>query len=143
MKELKFGETGWFRTRGGEVVFICRMALKDSPCVLAGSDANGTVDYWASDGRFMATGSHALDIVEHLPECTGFDWQPEPKYVPWTFETMPMGVKVKNDLSGIKMIAVPVSLSDAILIPSDRRVSYADLLNEYGQIDGSPCGVPQ
>jgi hypothetical protein len=82
------------------------------------------------------------DLVEHLPDCTGFDWKPEPKYVPWTFETMPVAVKVKSKSSSECHVVVPCDATDALCVQG-HGISYSDLLSSYSQIDGTPCGVPQ
>ena len=142
MKELKFGESGWFRTRGGEIVFACRVSNAGGYCV-RGSDRCGLFNGWSEFGKWRIGFDNELDLVERLPECAGFDWNPKPKYVPWTFETMPVAVKVKNRLSGLKTVAYPWNNAEAYCATPDYRVGYSYLLADYVQIDGSPCGVPQ
>jgi hypothetical protein len=65
---------------------------------------------------------------------------PKPVYVPWTFETVPLGVTVK-----------PKDCKDeAMMITSKRSLaagqmghhwSYANLLKDWEQLDGTPCGT--
>ena len=141
MKELKFGESGWFRTRGGEIVFACRVSNAGGYCV-RGSDRCGLFNGWSEFGKWRIGFDNELDLVERLPECTGFDWKPKPKYVPWTFETMPVAVKVKSKSSSECHVVVPCDATDALCVQG-HGISYSDLLSSYSQIDGTPCGVPQ
>ena len=82
--------------------------------------------------------SHTLGIqlVENVPEL-------KPVAEPWTFETMPVNVKVKSKYSFRKYIAWP--MSDGLLILQsnmpDCEISYQRLLSDYTQLDGSPCGT--
>jgi len=73
-----------------------------------------------------------------LPDYTDFDG-PKPVYVSWTFETMPDSVKVQlKSEKERKRVARPWTTRSASV--SGTLTYYAGLLEEYEQLDGSPCG---
>jgi len=73
----------WYRARGGEIVYcVGRLPrqLKDTVpyrwwCV----DNGAYILTYTPSGRFFADKVDRRDIIEHLPDCTGFDWVPPPK----------------------------------------------------------------
>jgi hypothetical protein len=72
----------WYRTRGGEIVYcVGRLPkqLKDitSFCWRFVDDGAYNLAY-TTNGRFADKEDHR-DIIEHLPDCTGFDWVPQPE----------------------------------------------------------------
>jgi len=76
-----------------------------------------------------------------LPDYVDFDGpaKPEPVYVPWTFETMPVGVKVRSKkVCDQKRVAFP--RTSRCVNWGGYEFSYEVLLNDYEQLDGSPCG---
>jgi hypothetical protein len=73
----------WYRTLGGEIVYcVGRLPkqLKDTvPCRWWCVDNGAYILTYTPSGRFFADKEDHRDIVEHLPECTGFKWVPPPK----------------------------------------------------------------
>jgi hypothetical protein len=42
-------------------------------------DRNGYYSFYHSNGLLLENEQDLGDLVEHLPDCTGFDWMPAPK----------------------------------------------------------------
>jgi len=65
---------------------------------------------------------------------------PKPVYVPWTFETCPVGcvVKRKDLLSFQWMITAKTDTSAG---QSGNYYLYDRLFHEFTQLDGTPCGT--
>lgn len=145
MIEIKAGQ--WWRRRDGEIVYVFGIIPTHVYAyvlpVLAVS-REGNLHRCTEVGKFVTTIAESpLDLIEHVPDCTGFDWVPEPpkpEHAPWTFETMPIGVRIRNKKSGCPYWIAPM---DTTLCRSmcSRSFTYAYLLSDYEQLDGTPCGV--
>lgn len=77
---LKVGESGWFKTRCGERALVFNTGVGVYPL----TGARGGIAYihecWTSGGfASMRIQPHSNDLVEHLPDCTGWDWKPKAK----------------------------------------------------------------
>jgi len=64
---------------------------------------------------------------------------PKPVYVPWTYETCPLGVHVEC-LDARKKGMITGAGDDGARIGAT-VYSYAMLLNDWQQLDGTPCGT--
>lgn len=64
---------------------------------------------------------------------------PKPKCIPWTYETCPVGSVVVNKTDDYKALVISAGLSSACFGVLD--ASYANLLDQYTQLDGTPCGT--
>ena len=76
-----------------------------------------------------------------LPDYIDFDGpkKPEPVYDPWTFETMPIGVKCRpKDKPECRRLALPATATSVDVSGTIR--SYDELFASYEQLDGGPCG---
>lgn len=71
----------WYRTRGGKIVYCIGVKphgiYAQYPALVCVSDGS-TVAHKIDGTYSTAINKHELDIVSHLPGCTGFDWV-EPK----------------------------------------------------------------
>ena len=64
----------------------------------------------------------------------------EAKAEPWTFETMPVAVKVRLACgAGGPKLAIPKNDDYAIFV-GEGSISYSTLFRDYEQLDGTPCG---
>jgi hypothetical protein len=77
----------WYRTRGGEIVYCVgikpvQTATQTVYDAVVVCREGYSYDY-ISDGLFINGESDDKDLIEHLPDCTGFDWEPpKPVVVP-------------------------------------------------------------
>jgi hypothetical protein len=69
----------WYRSRGGDICFV----VGKSAVFASGDDcwvveeSHGATETFTEDGFFLSVRSeHPRDLVEHLPGCDGFDWEP-------------------------------------------------------------------
>ena len=70
----------WYRTRGGRIRFTTVIDDSGPEAVrIQGIDEHGRACGWFIDGRWLRNHQSDNDLVEHLPDCTGFDWVPTPK----------------------------------------------------------------
>lgn len=63
----------------------------------------------------------------------------EPLAEPWTFETMPVAVKVRNKNTGELRLARPHDKTSAYV--GGVQYPYLRMMEKFVQLDGSPCGV--
>lgn len=78
--EIKLQAGQWYRRRDGEIVycFAKNPVNVTYPYHLCCED--GTFETVDEAGDFCdETDDDDEDIIEHLPDCTGFDWEPTPK----------------------------------------------------------------
>lgn len=76
----------WWRNRYGVIIYVAADVSDVINCTfpLLGIDRCGDESTYTQDGIFWYD-EHCLgDLIQHLPDCTGFDWVPEtfPQY--WT-----------------------------------------------------------
>jgi hypothetical protein len=64
---------------------------------------------------------------------------PLPKYVPWTFETCPVGSVVKWKHGTGKGVIVHCGESKAFFL--GHSYTYQEILEDFTQLDGTPCGT--
>ena len=64
-KPFEITETGFYRTRGGEVVFVFDIARNsDITYPISGCIINGTNECWKRQGEYLEMGLTAKDLVE-------------------------------------------------------------------------------
>ena len=82
-KEIKLEAGQWYRTRGGSIVYCGSKSAKYKNAFLCECNSS---PYVVRCNGLHIHGNCNWDLVEHLPDCTGFDWEPpkpEPKYRPF------------------------------------------------------------
>jgi len=141
MIEIKTGQ--WWRRRDGGIVKVFGIVpdhIRDFPVFTYSVES---VLVYKTNGKFLGRGDHDDDLIEHLPDCTDFGWvppPPKPKYEPWTFETMPIAVKViAKDGSCVRLVTPSDSVRAYMGIYGS--ITNVALLRDYEQLDGTPCGV--
>ena len=80
--EIKLQAGQWYRRRDGEIVFCLGFGpgKKMYPIVIALNEDCDCIEFYKEDGTFSNEFVvNNYDIIEHLPDCTGFDWVPTPK----------------------------------------------------------------
>lgn len=84
-KKPQVGE--WWRTRTSGIRYVavdtealCAHVDNFYPIITIGENSNHTAH--TKEGNFLVSGQHGCDLTEHLPDCTGWDWEPEifPQY---------------------------------------------------------------
>lgn len=77
---MKIYADRWYRNRAGNIVYCVGRNMHDETYPFAIQESSGDIHCYTADGRFYDQRKYAggLDIVEHLPDCTGFDWVPKP-----------------------------------------------------------------
>lgn len=78
-KEIKLEAGQWYRTRGRGIVYCVGrkpdQANQLYPWVIC-RDSGDNMSF-LDNGRYSETiANHSYDLIEHLPDCTGFDWEP-------------------------------------------------------------------
>lgn len=95
MNGIKLEAGQWYRTRGGSIVRCVAGGVR-----YAGSfvlEAFNSAYYVLCDGKHVC-GNANWDVVQHLPDCTGFDWEPQkPVVAPEGWEIVEEGVCKKGD----------------------------------------------
>jgi hypothetical protein len=82
-----------------------------------------------------------IDAYLDSLEASAPDATPAANYVPWTFETMPVAVKVRGKKTRCQTLAQPYS-NVCVWLPNVAfNVLYEDLLRDWEQLDGTPCGL--
>jgi hypothetical protein len=83
MSEIKLQAGQWYRPRGGEIRYCIGMSpIKDDnyPALVSSDEDCEDTEWHKADGSYSsAKFGSSNDIIEHLPDCTGFDWVPAPK----------------------------------------------------------------
>jgi hypothetical protein len=76
---MEIKANNWYRTRGGDIAYVAAIApFSHVNYPLYGWTAKETRS-WTLDGKWMRGELSQPDLVEHLPDCNGFDWVPTPK----------------------------------------------------------------
>jgi len=77
---VKLEAGNWYRTRGGEIVYCVAKHPIDVqyPFLVCfdGKDDRDDFESYTIDGIFSEIVPTNRDIIEHLPDCDGFDWVP-------------------------------------------------------------------
>ncbi len=81
MSEIKLENGQWYRNRGGGIGFCygeskANSSREDRWLI---EESDGVIDMFFLNGRYRSFTDTSRDIIEHLPDCTGFDWVPKPK----------------------------------------------------------------
>ncbi len=79
---IKLEAGQWYRSRGGEICFVVgrSAAFESGADFWVVEESHGANETFTEDGFFLSVRSeHHRDLIEHLPDCTGFDWVPAPK----------------------------------------------------------------
>lgn len=143
--EIKAGQ--WYWTRGGEIAYVAAILPFRSNYPVIGV-LHGDVQSWTLSGLCFEDDGSNDDLIEHLPDCTGFDWvppKPEPVYrafanaaefAPhadrWIVQSLNGGA---NRVHGYDNLGVWIG----VFTP---RTTYNELL-QYRFLDGKTCGVLQ
>lgn len=136
---LQPGQSGWFKCRDGVNAFLVRLP-KTKKAQGISMWRNGSYFGEVSlEGRCHSQNIHQEDVVVPLPECTGYDWKPNPKYVPWTLDTMPPHVLVKRISDGEPFAARPATRVAGLI--GYCAETYRTMFDNYKQLDGTPCGT--
>ena len=143
-KQPQAGE--YWRMRNGQIAKVVdvRTDIKDSPYVVIGW-RDSLCESWTIDGHVsISVQPGMLDLVEHLPDCTGF--VPELKYVPFAnaAEFMPHAnrwLRYKNNTRN-HFVRVDAFDDDSWFLSGvEDDHDYETMLDEYVFADdGTPCG---
>jgi len=117
----------WYETTNGVIVGPLEPHKKVKGCWSWGELV------WREDGS--STRSRHLDIRREVPNPE----PPKPTYIPWTYETCPIGVVVEKKGEKMKAMIHTVFANGATVHGSVKYFSV--LLDEWEQLDGTPCGV--
>lgn len=78
MSEIKLQAGQWYRDRQGEILYCISNGAprhkKSSMFVCEYRNRN--CDFFRENGWYTDPNEQIKDIIEHLPDCTGFDWVP-------------------------------------------------------------------
>lgn len=78
-KEIKLEGQQWYRDRDGEIYFCVGKCQTNRPdCYLVHDWAGNPYNVYPN-GRYIDAEERSNDLVEHLPDCDSFDWEPKPK----------------------------------------------------------------
>lgn len=75
----------WWRARGGDIRYVFGVNRFSDDWPIFATDEKSIVTSHDRDGREHDIFDTEVDLVEYLPDCTGFDWVPETRprwYVP-------------------------------------------------------------
>jgi hypothetical protein len=82
MSEIKLENGQWYRDASG-VILYCLGHYPNSDTFLCLDKDHFELLNYAEGGEFLSdyggNGNSRYYIIEHLPDCTGFDWVPAPK----------------------------------------------------------------
>ena len=65
--------------------------------------------------------------------------EPKPKYIPWTYETCPVGVAVKSK-TGSMVGIITLTCSYGAMI-GNHVWKWHEIFRDFTQLDGTPCGT--
>jgi hypothetical protein len=74
-EQIKLEAGQWYRVRTGGIVYVASVSEKHDAYLLE----SATTPYYCKASGKHFFGTDGWDIIEHLPDCTGFDWVPPPK----------------------------------------------------------------
>lgn len=77
---MKIEKTGWYRRRDGELAYVYGIlpeSVRRSTYSASGVTAHGLLVTWTLDGIHTKDVPGDMDLIEYLPDCTGWDWKPE------------------------------------------------------------------
>lgn len=153
---IKLQAGQWYRDREGDIWYCVGKkapAVKSDLGLFVAENQFLKCDFFHDDGRYSDPNEKIRDLIEHLPECTGFDWtppEPLPAYRAFA-ESCEFGpysdrlVRSKDDATGGSTI---LSFDfNSINLLGFGALSYAYLFEHFVFVDRatgktSPCGVP-
>jgi len=119
---VKIEANQWYRTRGGEIAYVAGIV----PCSKLTNPVVGGTHYvtcdWTLKGYRYNSEANTTDLVEHLPDCDSFEWQPKP--------TIQLEVGKKYVLANGDVVG-PMNL-DAVILSEYRYFSAAMRWNIFG-----------
>jgi hypothetical protein len=88
------------------------------------------------------------DAVTHLPDCTGWDWQPPPKYRPfingWELVENAKGRAIRSRCGVVRLEVVHFDGDPLCAQLNGEWYSLDAICKEFSFIDtGEPCGVKE
>lgn len=110
----------WFRTRAGELAVVFNTGVGIYPLVGARGGVAYMHECWTADGfSSMRLEKHDNDLVDHLPECTGWDWEPKDRLqmlaekIRKTSKFIPRGLRLKG-VDGSCLVAYLNKIADEL-----------------------------
>jgi len=145
--EIEVGQ--WYRNGAGHIVFCLAKNpyTTDYPWVMISHNGYDTeVESYQIDGTYSSSpyleGIEDIEdwnIVEHLPDCTGFDWVPKPVYRPFANAAEFAPHRDRWLLSGSERLKV-IWYSDVSLC-STKFWCWKEAFHKFTFEDGTPFGV--
>lgn len=129
---------GWWRMRNGEIAYVAVIRTDGVPYRALGW-VGPDCETWTIIGEFIEDDADDMDLIEHLPDCTGFDWKPEPKYVPWTFDEKLIGSVIRHKQSR-DVVQICHVAKNLVAVPYYGQLSYEEVFRFFEQLDGKPAG---
>jgi hypothetical protein len=74
---MEIKANNWYRTRGGDIAYVAAIVPFKHAFPVVGM-FNNNHRTWTKDGSYHSDRKAEYDLVEHLPDCDGFDWVPTP-----------------------------------------------------------------
>lgn len=124
----------YYRLRNGDVVGpILRMTERYQGSLYDVCRSNGL--RWKENGNYWNKSPSLKDIVAEVP-CPE---PPKPTYIPWTYETCPVGVAVKTK-TGSMVGIITLTCSYGAMI-GNHVWKWHEIFRDFTQLDGTPCGT--
>ena len=139
---MKLEVNKYYRTRDGKIVLVLGIVpdcVPEPDCLRAFVCDSEQSFFMHKNGMYESSKINELDLVEELPNCTGFDWVPAPKYIPYTFDTSPAIVKCIDRLTKQKKVAYLISSSCFAVGASEFDFQY--MFDNFTHLDGTPFGA--
>lgn len=75
---IKLEAGQWYRNRDGEICYCIgnSKAMSDQSDHWFVETETAYCETFHTDGSFLGNTENKRDLIEHLPDCTGFDWEP-------------------------------------------------------------------
>lgn len=146
--DLKAGN--WYRTRDKSIVYCLGVGpCKDNayPVLCSLNEDCDCIEWYKPDGKFTnKLPPSTNDIIEHLPDCTGFNWvepSKSPKFRPFTCaeEFKPFRDKWFRRKGGCLCKVAAYDDVSVTFGTCDRAWLYTECLTEWEFEDGSPFGI--
>lgn len=133
MSNVSFKPGQWVKTPYGKAIVIEQKSDKD---------------IWVCDRKGMSATIQA-NRLELMPECTGWDWEPEPKYRPFTsaaeasiyITKLPWVRRKSSGEQDCHEQIFAFNNNGAFISIANAVTLWYELLANYEWVDGTPCGV--
>ena len=78
MSEIKLQAGHWYRDRQGEILYCISTGAPrhKGPMIFVCEYRNRNCDFFRENGWYTDPNEKIKDLIEHLTDCTGFDWVP-------------------------------------------------------------------